>query len=119
MLNSVESLMQGITMFTRSLWILVVWVCSVSFALAAEPSVIDGAKKEAALVFYTTMDIQNSKPLLDAFTRKYPFIRGDLVRLGGTAMVSRIMTEAQAGASKFDVALGISPSLTPMRERNF
>ena len=93
-------------MFTRSLWILVLLLCSVSFALAAEPSVIEGAKKEAALVFYTTMDIQNSKPLLDAFTKKYPFIRSDLVRLGGTAMVSRIITEAQAGASKFDVAPG-------------
>ncbi|HMA81283.1 MAG TPA: extracellular solute-binding protein [Candidatus Binatia bacterium] len=79
---------------------------------------IEGAKKEGALVFYTTMDIQNSKPLLDAFSKKYPFIKADLVRLGGTAMVSRIMTEAQAGASKFDVAVGISPSLTPMRERN-
>jgi hypothetical protein len=44
-------------------------LCSVSFALAAEPSVIEGAKKEAALVFYTTMDIQNSKPLLDALPR--------------------------------------------------
>ena len=71
-------------MFARPLWILVVWLCSVSFALATEPSVIEGAKKEGALVFYTTMDIQNSKPLLDAFTKKYPFIRGDLVRLGGT-----------------------------------
>ena len=87
-------------------------------APAAEPSTIEGAKKEGALVFYTTMDIQNSKPLLDAFNKKYPFIRADLVRLGGTAMVSRILTEAQAGASKFDVALGISPSLTPMREKN-
>lgn len=64
------------------------------------------------------MDIQNSKPLLDVFNKKYPFIKADLVRLGGTAMVSRILTEAQAGASKFDVAVGISPSLTPMRERN-
>ncbi len=105
-------------MFTRSLWILVLSMCSVSFALGAEPSVIEGAKKEAALVFYTTMDIQNSKPVLDAFTKKYPFIRGDLVRLGGTAMVSRIMTEAQAGAQKFDVAVGISPSYIPMREKN-
>ena len=105
-------------MFTRSLWILVLSMCSVSFALGAEPSVIEGAKKEAALVFYTTMDIQNSKPVLDAFTKKYPFIRGDLVRLGGTAMVSRIMTEAQAGAQKFDVAVGISPSYVPMREKN-
>jgi iron(III) transport system substrate-binding protein len=87
-------------------------------AFAAETAVIEGAKKEAALVFYTTMDIQNSKPLLDAFMQKYPFIRGDLIRLGGTAMVSRIMTEAQAGANRFDVAVGISPSYIPMREKN-
>ncbi len=92
--------------------------CSLARASAAESSVIEGAKKEGGLIFYTTMDIQNSKPLLDAFSKKYPFIRADLVRLGGTAMVSRILTEAQAGASKFDVAVGISPSLTPMRERN-
>jgi len=89
-----------------------------SLTFAAEAVLLDGAKKEGALVFYTTMDIQNSKPLLDGFNKKYPFVKADLVRLGGTAMVSRILTEAQAGASKFDVALGISPSLTPMRERN-
>ncbi len=67
---------------------------SASCASATEPSIIDAAKKEGSLVFYTTMDIQNSKPLLDAFMKKYPFIKGDLVRLGGTAMVSRIITEA-------------------------
>src|SRR4030095_11414637 len=89
-----------------------------SFAFSAESNMTDSAKKEGAMVFYTTMDIQNSKPLLDVFNKKYPFIKADLVRLGGTAMVSRILTEAQAGASKFDVAVGISPSLTPMRERN-
>jgi iron(III) transport system substrate-binding protein len=91
---------------------------SASFAPAADPSVLEAAKKEGALVFYTTMDIQNSKPLLDGFMKKYPFIKGDLVRLGGTAMVSRIMTEAQAGANRVDVAVGISPSYMPMRERN-
>jgi iron(III) transport system substrate-binding protein len=84
----------------------------------ADSALIEGAKREGGLVFYTTMDIQNSSALVDAFTKKYPFIRGDLVRLGGTAMVSRIMTEAQAGANRFDVAVGISPSYTPMRERN-
>ena len=33
-------------------------------------------------------------------------------------MVSRILTEAQANANRFDVAVGISPSYMPMRERN-
>lgn len=84
----------------------------------ADSALLEGAKREGGLVFYTTMDIQNSSALVDAFTKKYPFIKGDLVRLGGTAMVSRIMTEAQAGANRFDVAVGISPSYTPMRERN-
>jgi iron(III) transport system substrate-binding protein len=104
----------------RSLLLLLslLWVFLASAALAAESAVVEGAKKEGALVFYTTMDIQNSKPLLDAFSKKYPFIKGDLVRLGGTAMVSRIITEAQAGANRFDVAVGISPSYMPMRERN-
>jgi len=101
------------------LWLLsfMIQLFLLSFLSAAE-TVIEGAKKEGAVVFYTTMDIQNSKPLLDNFTKKYPFIKGDLVRLGGTAMVSRIMAEAQAGANKFDVAVGISPSYIPMRERN-
>ena len=89
-----------------------------SLAAGAESSAVNAARKEGSLVFYTTMDIQNSKPLLDNFTKKYPFIKGDLVGLGGTAMVSRIMAEAQAGANKFDVAVGISPSYIPMRERN-
>ena len=95
----------------RSLLLLptALWLLFASTALATESAVIEGAKKEGALVFYTTMDIQNSKPLLDAFMKKYPFIKGDLVRLGGTAMVSRIMTEAQASANRFDVAVGISP----------
>src|SRR6186997_1668168 len=79
-------------------------------ASAADSSLIDGAKREGSVVFYTTMDIQNSSALVEAFSKKYPFIKGDLVRLGGTAMVSRIVTEAQAGANRFDVAVGISPS---------
>src|SRR5215467_16116535 len=101
-----------------SLLTLLLGFFSASLALATDTAIIEGAKKEGALVFYTTMDIQNSKPLLDGFMKKYPFVKGDLVRLGGTAMVSRILTEAQASANRFDVAVGISPSYTPMRERN-
>ena len=69
-------------------WLYLSIFCSLEALSAADSSVIEGAKKEGGLIFYTTMDIQNSKPLLDAFSKKYPFIRADLVRLGGTAMVS-------------------------------
>jgi iron(III) transport system substrate-binding protein len=100
------------------LLILTLFTVAPATAIGADSALLEGAKREGGLVFYTTMDIQNSSALVDAFTKKYPFIKGDLVRLGGTAMVSRIMTEAQAGANRFDVAVGISPSYTPMRERN-
>ena len=98
--------------------VLCLFALTVSSALGADSALIEGAKREGSVVFYTTMDIQNSSALVEAFNKKYPFIKGDLVRLGGTAMVSRIMTEAQAGANRFDVAVGISPSFMPMRERN-
>ena len=99
-------------------FVLLFFALTTTRAFSADSALIEGAKREGNVVFYTTMDIQNSSALVDAFNKKYPFIKGDLVRLGGTAMVSRIMTEAQAGANRFDVAVGISPSFMPMRERN-
>ena len=100
-----------------TLWFFLLTLAPVA-VFGADASLVESAKREGSVVFYTTMDIQNSSALVDAFTKKYPWIKGDLVRLGGTAMVSRIMTEAQAGANRFDVAVGISPSFMPMRERN-
>src|SRR5262245_65600113 len=90
------------------------WLLFASAALAAESAVIEGAKKEGALVFYTTMDIQNSKPLLDALMKEDPFIKRDIVRLGGAAIGSRIMTEAQASATRSDRAVGRSPAARPV-----
>lgn len=100
-----------------TLWFFLLTLAPVA-VFGADASLVEAAKREGSVVFYTTMDIQNSSALVDAFSKKYPLIKGDLVRLGGTAMVSRIMTEAQAGANRFDVAVGISPSFMPMRERN-
>src|SRR5262245_14174552 len=94
------------------------WLLFASAALAADPAVVEGAKKEGALFCFSTIGSQKSKRLLVALRIKYPFIEGDLVRLGGTAMVCCIMTEAQASVNRFDVAVGISPSYSPMRERN-
>jgi iron(III) transport system substrate-binding protein len=45
-------------------------------------ALVEGAKKEGKLVWYTSMAIDTSKPLLDAFVKEYPFIKVDLVRAG-------------------------------------
>lgn len=64
---------------------------------------IQGAKKEGRLVWYTSMRITDSKPLLDAFEKQYPFIKTDLFRASGEKTLNRIMTETRAGRWEFDV----------------
>ena len=70
---------------------------------AQSPSaLIDGAKKEGKLVWYTSMAIDTSKPVLDAFEKEYPFIKTELVRAGEEQLVNRIVSENRAGRWAFD-----------------
>jgi len=71
---------------------------------AAQADLIEKAKQEKELSFYTNLNIGESKPWLDAFEKKYPFIKTQLVRVGGTAIASRVLTEAQTGRHLWDVA---------------
>ena len=63
----------------------------------SQSALIDGAKKEGKLVWYTSMAVDTSKPVLDAYLREYPFIKAELVRLGEEQLVNRILTETRAG----------------------
>ena len=51
------------------------------------PNLIEGAKKEGQVVWYTTMNVSQSKPVVDAFQKKYPFVEPVLYRAGGGALV--------------------------------
>jgi hypothetical protein len=66
---------------------------------------IEGAKKEKRLVHWTTMTLSQSKQVVDAFKKKYPFIEVDLFRTGGDAMLNKIFTEDRAGRYLWDVLL--------------
>ncbi len=70
---------------------------------ALQAKLIDAAKKEGHLVWYTSMAIDLSKPLLDAFTKEYSFIKGDLVRAGNEQLTNRIFNETRAGKWAFDL----------------
>ncbi len=80
---------------------------------AASSEMIEKAKAEGELSFYTSMNIGESKPLLDAFKKKYPFIRPKLTRVGGTAIATRMLTEARANRHLWDVS---APTLLYARE---
>jgi len=98
------------------------------YAQAPSPSaLIEAAKKEGKVVWYTSMAIDTSKPLLDAFLKEYPFISADLVRAGEEQLSNRIMTESRAGKWLFDTVSTssiatqverhiLAPYLVPERE---
>lgn len=52
-----------------------------------------GARQEGALMIYTSMDLEESQPILEAFTKKYPFIKGEIYRASGEDVAQKIITE--------------------------
>jgi hypothetical protein len=79
-------------------------------------ALVEGAKKEGKLVWYTSMAIDTSKPLLDAFLKDYPFIKADLVRAGEEQLMTRIMSETRAGRWAFDVVSTSAISVLPEKK---
>ena len=66
---------------------------------------IEAAKKEGKLVWYTSTNVTESKPLLNDFERQYPFIKGDIFRASGEVTLNRIFTETRGGKWNFDVVM--------------
>ncbi len=93
----------------------------------SQPALVEAAKKDGKLVWYTSMAIDTSKPLLDAFQKEYPFIKAELVRAGEEQLMNRVMSETRAGQWLFDAistsAMGamverrlITPYVAPERD---
>ena len=69
---------------------------------APDPKVIEAAKKEGSLVWYTAMAIDTAKPLADGFHKKYPFLKVNYIRVGTAQMINRVINETLAGKWDFD-----------------
>lgn len=78
---------------------------------------IEGAKKEGGVVYYTTMTLSQSKKVMDRFEKKYPFIKTELFRTGGGPMLNKIQTEARGGRYAWDVLSGRGEMVLPLTER--
>jgi iron(III) transport system substrate-binding protein len=77
-----------------------------SASAQADPTakLVEGAKKEGKLSWYTSMNVNESKPLADDFEKQYPFIKVELFRSSGEKIQNRVTTETRAGRWNFDVA---------------
>ncbi len=78
--------------------------------------IIESARKEGELVWYTTMSSDQSNAFMALFQQKYPFLKPSVIRLGGSALLNRILTEAKAGKNFFDVAHGTGEIVLPLME---
>jgi iron(III) transport system substrate-binding protein len=67
---------------------------------------VEAAKSEGTVAYYTTMTLSQSKKVADKFQAKYPFLKVDLFRSGADELLNRIKTEARGGLYAWDVVSG-------------
>ena len=90
---------------------------SVSAARAgSDAKIIEAAKKEGTVSYYTTMTLSQSKKVVDKFQEKYPFIKPELFRGGGDEVLNRILNEARGGLNAWDVVSTRGDSVLTLRE---
>lgn len=83
---------------------------------ASDPKLIEAAKKEGAVTYYTTMTLSQSQKVVDKFQEKYPFIKAELFRTGGDPLLNKIQTEARGGLYAWDVVSGRGEMVLPLME---
>jgi iron(III) transport system substrate-binding protein len=96
----------------KSLWLVAILLVGAIPARAADQALIDAAKKEGHVTWYTTFIVdQVTRPVVDAFQKKYG-INVDYVRANSDDIVLRLDNEAKAGhvqADLFDGTSGVEP----------
>ena len=82
-----------------------------------EQKLNDGAKKEGRVVVYSFTAVDQLKPLLDEFHKRYPFIKAEHYRANATGVFNKFATEARAGqtlADVIDISAGETHTLMQM-----
>jgi len=69
---------------------------------------IEGAKKEGKLLWYTALNINDATMLTKRFEQLYPFIKTEMLRLGGRELVTKILMEANTRVFRADVIESVS-----------
>ena len=82
---------------------------------AADAALIEAARKEGKVVWYTTLIVNQAiRPLKEAFEKAYPGIELQYTRADESPTAAKILAEAQAGRVQADVFDGIS-NMVPLK----
>ena len=67
------------------------------------PELIEAAKKEGKMVYYTANFAEVEQEIIKAFNKRFPFVKVEMVRAPGGQLITRVKTEAAAGKLRADV----------------
>jgi iron(III) transport system substrate-binding protein len=98
----------------RAFYIFAIFILFTARAKAA--SLEDGAKAEGEVVFYSSLNNEQIVTLIDAFKKKFPFIKPSFYRATSERVLQRASTEAKAGRYAVDVATAAGFQLELMKE---
>src|ERR1051325_6180745 len=109
--NGLSKLLIRFKIVSVFIWCVEATECSFGTALvfAADQKIIDAAKKEGELAWWSTIAQDQSQKLVDEFMKRYPFIKASYWRSGSVGLHNKIMLEARAGQSNWDVVSQTTP----------
>ena len=81
-----------------------------------ERLLFEGAKREGKLVWYTTLAVVQNKQIAGTFEAKYPGVKVETYRAGSSALVQRLLNEAQARRHIADAIETTLPGLLTFRD---
>jgi len=83
-----------------------------------ERVLVEGAKREGKLVWYTTLAADQNKQIANAFETKYPGVKVETFRTGSSALAQRVLTEAKARRHLVDAIETTLPGLLTFRDNH-
>ena len=78
-------------------------------ATSGETKIIDGAKKEGELAWWSTIAQDQSQKIIEEFMKLYPFIKATYWRSGSVGLHNKILIESRAGQATWDVVSQTTP----------
>jgi iron(III) transport system substrate-binding protein len=76
---------------------------------ATDKADVEAAKKEGAVVWYTSTPLRQAQVVADAFEKKYGF-KVEVFRTGGEQVIQRFQTELSAGKTLVDLLTASDPA---------
>ena len=113
--------MSTISQAFRTMQFLLLWsfILPLSLKAAADPKVVEAAKKEGELVWYNTLVQPHANGLIELFMKQYPFVKATFWRGGGTQVYSKLMIENRAGRYEWDAVSLTNPEFVfDLKQRN-